>query len=124
MWRVFDKCGKRAGGARLAIGLGENLVEWRPHLCKQHTARILNVLFDLYQELYCFSSVEHAVVVCKGKIHHLHHCQRVEKIDISTLCITYRSDLNFAINCHGSFLCGMHSEDCGLRKINDGGAHH
>jgi hypothetical protein len=38
--------------------------------------------------------------------------------------VSYRSNLDFAVDGHRSFFDGMETEHCGLRQIDDGRAHH
>lgn len=73
-------------------------------ILQQHTPRVLDILLDLDQELYSFSSVEEAVIVRKGKIHH-------------------RTDFDFAIDSHGTFLDRMKSEHSCLWQVDNRSSH-
>src|SRR5688572_17294195 len=72
---------------------------------QKHAPGVLNVLLDLDKELGGLPSIEKTVVIGECNIHH-------------------GADLDLAVNSHGTLLDGVQAEDCTLREVDDGGAHH
>lgn len=73
-------------------------------LKKQHLPRVLDKLLDLDEESDGLPTIKQTVVVSQGEVHH-------------------RSDFNLAVDGDGLVLDGVETEDGGLGKVDDGGAH-
>jgi hypothetical protein len=65
------------------------------------------------------------MVICQSKVHHLRSlCQHSAFRFWAERSVSYRSNLDFAINGHRTLLDGMEAKHCSLRQIDDGSSHH
>jgi len=72
---------------------------------EKHNLRVLDTLFDLSQEEYCFSTVDVAMIIGQGNVHN------------------WSSDDCAANNCRSEFSC-VHSEDGTLWHVDDRSTKH
>ena len=70
---------------------------------QQQACRRLEAVFNADEESNSFLSIDEAVIVAEGKIHH-------------------RSDDDLAVHGDGPLLDGMHAENTALRRVENGRA--
>lgn len=71
---------------------------------QKHSPGIFDVLLDLDKELHGLPTIEKAVVVRQGQVHH-------------------GSNLDLAVDGNRTFLDGMEAKNSRLRQVDDGSAH-
>jgi hypothetical protein len=105
-------------------------------LCQQHLSGILNVLLRTCKHMITHMNIRHTLIFTKKVTASLPSNRRWSYVKaryiICTMLapcsylegVTYRSNLNLAIDNYGAILDGVQSEHSSLREIDDRGSHH
>ncbi len=72
---------------------------------EEYVLRIFNTVLDLSKEEHSFPAINDPMVVGECHVHD-------------------GSGFDLVAHAHGSVLDGVHAQDCALRRVDDGGAHH